>query len=178
MTIEEAIASNLGSIITASVAIVTSAITAIAAFLVSSKNHDRTVEKEKRTLLLSKLDNTFHELIKWRNAITLYMIYVKDSIAKENGRFADTEALHKNHNVSLRDVSIDSLLLSVKLCVNDNISIKFDNLNGKYINIMGYISEHPKNGSLQEFIGMMQLINTDMDFLMKAIEDEITKLIK
>ncbi|MCX0421742.1 hypothetical protein QPK06_19545 [Aeromonas veronii] len=178
MTIEEAIAINLGSIVTGIVAIVTSAITALATFLVSSKNHDRIVEKEKKALLLSKLENTFIELIRWREAITLYMIYVMENIAKENGRFADTEALHKHHNVSLRDISIDPLLLCVTLSVNDEISSKFSVLHRKYINLMEYISEHPQNGSLQEFNGIMDSINANIDVLMRCIEDEIKKTIR
>ncbi|HDZ8927035.1 TPA: hypothetical protein RUX58_001741 [Aeromonas dhakensis] len=77
MTIEEAIANNIGSVITGSVAILTSCITAGVAVWVSSINHNRAVAEAKRKENIERLENLYISFESWSSA--LLKIYVKVS---------------------------------------------------------------------------------------------------
>lgn len=153
MTIEEAIANNIGSVITGSVAILSSCITTGVAVWVSNVNHNRTLEKEKKVVLVSKLENTLKEAIRWRNGISLYMLYIKYNLMQGHARLSVANNLLDNHQISLNDININTITLYVKLCVNDEV-------------IKCYEILYENHNTLNDFV-----INYSMDSSVEVLEN-------
>ncbi|WP_323936636.1 hypothetical protein [Aeromonas caviae] len=177
MIIEEAIANNMGGVITGSVAILTSCIAAGVAVWVSSINHDRALEKEKKAVLMAKLEDTLKETIRWRNAISLYMLYIKDDVIKSRDHLSDMNKLYGNHQISLNDTSVDSLTLYAKLSINDEVISSCEDLYKKHLALMDFIIKYSKDSSVEELESIGMAIQVSIVRLIEKIEKELRILL-
>lgn len=177
MIIEEAIANNMGSVITGSVAILTSCIAAGVAVWVSSINHDRALEKEKKAVLMAKLEDTLKETIRWRNAISLYMLYIKDDVIKSRDHLSDMNKLYENHQISLNDTNVDSLTLYAKLSINDEVISSCEDLYKKHLALMDFIIKYSKDSSVEELESIGMAIQVSIVRLIEKIEKELRILL-
>ncbi|USV55843.1 hypothetical protein [Aeromonas encheleia] len=87
MTIHEAIANNIGSVITGCVAILSACITAGVALLVSNVNHKRSLENEKRKEKIERLERLYIDFECWSQY--LQKIYICVSYEFKGGYSAD-----------------------------------------------------------------------------------------
>ena len=177
MIIEEAIANNMGSFITGSVAILTSCIAAGVAVWVSTINHNRALEKEKKAVLVAKLEDTLKEVIRWRNAISLYILYIEHDVINNNDRLSDMSKLYDNHQISLNDTNIDSLTLYVKLCINDEIINAYEDLYKKHLALMNFIIKYSRDSSVDELESIGMAIQVSIVRLIEKIEKELRVLL-
>lgn len=176
MTIEEAIANNFGSIVTGSVAVIVSCITAGVSIWVSRENHIRNIEKEKKAVLLSRVEAALKEVIRWRNAISFYIVHVDNNIKSKNAALSAPDDFLKQHGLVLSDIKNDDLLISIKLCANDRVDEKYNDVFLSYMSFLNFLLSYSIDSKDSELKEIKTNLFANLNTLLNTIDSEIKKI--
>lgn len=177
MTIEEAIANNFGSIVTGSVAVIASCITGFVSIWVSRANHERTAEKEKKAVLLARIETALKEVVRWRNAISFYIVHVENNLKSKNAVLSAPDDFLKQHGLVLSDIKNDDLFISIKLCANDKIGEKYNDVFISYMSLLGFLLSYSIDSEASALIEIKIGLFANLNKLLETIDAEIKVLI-
>ncbi|ENC6423331.1 hypothetical protein [Aeromonas veronii] len=149
MTIEEAIANNIGSVITGSVAILTSCITAGVAVWVSSINHNRAVAEAKRKESIERLENLYINFENWSSS---HLIAYANIIDVFNGVPTVEKTIKSVDGMKIKPIDCDALIRASTNLYYKGLLSTFEKVISQRLTVSQLLTDGKIFDSLEQFI--------------------------
>ncbi|MEV3820339.1 hypothetical protein [Aeromonas dhakensis] len=175
MTIEEAIANNIGSVITGSVAILSACITTGVAVWISSINHNRTVEEAKRKESIERLESLYINFENWSSS--LLRAYLNISF-QFKGIATVEETIKSVDDMKEKPIDYIALINTTVNLHHRNLLPLFEKVNAQKRIVGRFLQGERKASLLNQFITEQDKFDKICSEFKNGIVEEMNKLTK
>ncbi|KTA76220.1 hypothetical protein [Aeromonas salmonicida] len=175
MTIEEAIANNIGSVITGTVAILSACITTGVAVWISSVNHNRGVEEAKRKESIERLEILYINFENWSSS--LLRIYLNISFQFKGVATAE-ETIKSVGNMKEKPIDYIALINTKVNLHHRNLLPLFEKVSAQQLKVGRFLQGERKESLLNKFIDEQEKFDEICNEFKNAIVEEMNNLTK
>lgn len=172
MSILEAIANNIGSIITG-------VFTIMAATWGARVSHNRTVINEVRKEKIIRIEQALKEGLKLRAALTDFVVFMQNNLDQGGDLFYQRDNNSAHEPMGLVNDTFEDVEFHIIMLDNEKVKAKFDDLANHYRReLCGFIEKNTNNVLLSDLNVVSIPLVYKAQVLLDTVQNELKNIIK